>query len=78
MIILLKALFLYIPSFGLAWVGICSVMFALSHWSFKGAFLPLISGLVILLIASRLLLALVRVYLPPKNKRQLGLINYPE
>ena len=75
---MLKLLFLYVTGLGLAWIGLCSLMFALSHWSFQGAMMPLLAGLLIMLIAGRFLLALVRIYLPPKNRRSRGIINYPE
>lgn len=72
-----KLFFLYISGLGLAWIGLCSLMFGMSHWQFKGSIMPLLAGLGILLIAARLLLALIRIYLPPK-KRPSGLVNYPE
>lgn len=75
---MLKLLFLYFSSLGLTWVGLCSIMFAISHWGFAGAFMPLIIGLVIVLAAVRLLLATIRIYIPPKNKRIKGVVNYPE
>lgn len=75
---MLKLLFLYFSSLGLTWVSLCSIMFGISHWGFSGAFMPVVIGLLILLIAIRLLLATIRIYLPPKNRRIKGVVNYPE
>ena len=63
----MKLLFTYTLGLSLAWVGLISILAGLDAWPRDGAFLPVGAGAVILLAAARLLLALVRQYLPPAN-----------
>ena len=64
----MKLLFLYITGLGLAWLGLASLLAGLFAWPRAGALTPAGVGLLILLAAARLLLALVRQYLPPAKK----------
>lgn len=65
---MLKLLVLYISGLGLTWIALCSILFGFSHWRFAGSLMPLLAGLMVLLLAARLLLATVRIYIPPKKK----------
>jgi uncharacterized membrane protein HdeD (DUF308 family) len=60
----MKLILAYVLGFSLAWLGILSVLAALAAWPRDGAFMPFLAGLALLLAAARLLLALVRQYLP--------------
>jgi uncharacterized membrane protein HdeD (DUF308 family) len=58
----------YVLGFSLAWLGLLSILAGLAAWPRDGAFLPCLAGLVLLLAAVRLLLALVRQYIPPADR----------
>jgi CHASE2 domain-containing sensor protein len=61
----------YVLPHGLAWVGLISILAGLAAWPRNGAFLPIMAGLAFLLAAARLLLALVRQYIPPADRPRL-------
>jgi uncharacterized membrane protein HdeD (DUF308 family) len=65
----MKLLLTYSLGLSLAWVGLVSILAGLTEWPRDGAFLPVAAGLTVLLAAFRLLLALVRQYLPPSGRR---------
>jgi hypothetical protein len=62
-----KIIILYLSGLSLAWLGLNSFLFGLAFWSRDGALMPTAAGLALILLAARLLLALVRLYLPPKD-----------
>ena len=66
----MKLLLVYTLGLSLAWLGLISLLVGLSAWPRDGAFLPVGVGLVVLLAAFRLLLALARQYLPPSGRRR--------
>ena len=63
----MKLIILYISGLSLAWLGLHSFLFGLAFWPHDGALMPTVVGLALILLAARLLLALVRIYLPPKD-----------
>ena len=65
----MKLLLLYAAGLGLAWVGLASLLAGFFAWPRAGALVPVGVGLLILAVAVRLLLALVRQYLSPAGKR---------
>jgi hypothetical protein len=67
----MKLLLTYILGFSLAWLGLLSFLAGLEAWPSDGAFLPLGTGLAVLLAAARLLLAFVRQYLHPAGRPRL-------
>jgi uncharacterized membrane protein HdeD (DUF308 family) len=67
----MKLLLTYVFGFSLAWLGLLSLLAGLDAWPRDGAFLPLGTGLAVILAAARLLLALVRQYLPPAGRPRL-------
>ena len=71
----MKLIFLYCATLVTGWVGLNSLLFGLVNWERKGALMPTLAGALVLLIALRLFVALVRIYLPPKNQRGSGLID---
>ena len=64
----MKLLLTYALGLSLAWLGLLSILAGLDAWPRDGAFMPLGAGLAALLAAARLLLALVRQYLPPAGR----------
>jgi CHASE2 domain-containing sensor protein len=64
----MKLLLAYVLGFSLAWLALLSLLAGLDAWPRDGAFLPLLAGLALLLAAARLLLALVRQYIPPADR----------
>jgi CHASE2 domain-containing sensor protein len=64
----MKLLLAYVFGVSLAWLGLLSILAGLTAWPRDGASLPLGTGLAVLLVAARLLLALVRQYLPPAGR----------
>jgi len=71
----MKLLLTYTLGLGLAWLGLLSILAGLTAWPRPGAGLPVGVGLVVLLAASCLLLALVRQYLPPGGRRDRSLTD---
>jgi len=65
----MKILFLYICGLATGWLGVNTIMFALAHWSHDGVLMPLTAGFLLTLLSFRLLLGLVRLYLPPKGRK---------
>jgi len=61
----MKLLLTYVLGLSLAWVGLISFLAGLAAWPREGAIVPVGAGLAVLLVAARLLLALVRQYIPP-------------
>lgn len=72
---MIKLLFLYSSSLAAAWLSLISLLFGLRHWSEPGALMPVAVGSLGLIIAARLILATVRIFLPPKNVRGKRLID---
>lgn len=72
---MIKLLLLYFSSLASAWLSLNSLLFGLLNWRQSGALMPVIVGGLGLLISARLILALVRVYLPPKKKRDNQLLD---
>lgn len=72
---MLKLLILYSSSLAAAWVSLNSLLFGLDNWAETGALMPVAAGGLGLLISARLILATVRIYLPPKNDRDKPLID---
>jgi hypothetical protein len=64
-----KFLFLYGLGLASAWVGLVSLLAGLEAWPRDGAPVPVAAGVMILLVAVRLLLGLVRLYRPPAGNR---------
>ncbi len=71
----MKLLILSCSSLTLTWLSLNSLLFALAYWGHDGAFMPALAGGLGLLASARLLLATVRIYLPPKNRRAGGLLD---
>jgi|GEM_PF-5694874 len=72
---MIKLIFLYFSSLAATLVSLSSVLFGLAHWQHSGALMPVLTGGLGLLISARLILATVRLYLPPRNNRTKQLIN---
>ena len=72
---MIKLLFLYCSSLAATWISLNSLLFGLRHWSESGALMPVTASALGLLISARLILATVRIYLPPKNDRGKRLID---
>ena len=71
----MKLIILYCATLAVGWAGLSSLFFGLGHWDRNGALMPTLAGALLLLLALRLLLALIRIYFPPKNPRGQGLID---
>lgn len=71
----MKLIILYCATLAVGWVGLNSLFFGLVNWRQSGALMPTLVGSLLLLVALRLLLALIRIYFPPKNPRGQGLID---
>ncbi len=67
---LIKLIFLFLTGLFSAWLSLNSLLFAVAHWSHDGALMPALASFLGLLLSFRLLLGLVRIYLPPKNRRR--------
>ena len=65
----MKIIIFYIFGFSLSWLGINSVMVGLAYWGRSGAGGPLLAGGLTALIGMRFLLALIRQYFPPRDRR---------
>lgn len=72
---MLKLLLLYSSSLVAAWISLNSLLFGLDNWVESGALMPVTTGSLGLIISARLILATVRIYLPPQNDRDKPLID---
>lgn len=70
----MKLLFFYIIGLTLAWLSLNAILVAVAYWSRDGALVPLISGLLGLALAARLILAAVRCFTRPPNGRHEDII----
>ena len=68
----MKLALLYVVGLGLAWLGLASILVGLFAWPRPGALAPAGTGLLLLLLAARLLLALVRQSLSPSKSGRLS------
>lgn len=72
---MIKLLLLYCSSLAATWISLNSLLFGLRSWSESGALMPVAAGVLGLAISARLILATVRIYLPPKKDPDKRLID---
>jgi hypothetical protein len=65
---MLKFVISYISALTVAWLGLHSLLVGLAYWGRPGAFMPLASGLGLLLIAARLIAGVLRKYYLPASR----------
>ncbi len=64
----MKLLFYYFCALALAWAGVNSLLVGLAYWDNNvGAPVPMAAGLLLLLLAARFIILVVRLYLPPDH-----------
>lgn len=67
----MKLILYYFCGLALAWMGINSLMVGLAYWeSSDGSLAPIVGGLLMLALAARFILQLLRIYLPPPGEER--------